>query len=151
MFRAVAAECSRRRTFRLAAVVRLLTALVASAVAGAYLGANAVAAPPKGGAANIAMIGEPQTLDPMSSTADLVGTGVRVTEISPGRVETDLYRTALGESAHTELYQDYSPIRSVEIADLIVTALSMPQHVDIARVEVFPTSQVPAGSRIVKA
>ena len=32
------------------------------------------AAPQKGGVANIAMIGEPQTLDPMSSTADLVGT-----------------------------------------------------------------------------
>ncbi len=35
---------------------------------------SALAAPPKGGAANLAMIGEPQTLDPMASTADLVGT-----------------------------------------------------------------------------
>jgi len=35
---------------------------------------GALAAPPRGGAANIAMIGEPQTLDPMASTADLVGT-----------------------------------------------------------------------------
>ena len=33
-----------------------------------------MAAPPKGGAANLAMIGEPQSLDPMASTADLVGT-----------------------------------------------------------------------------
>ena len=33
-----------------------------------------LAAPPKGGAANLAMIGEPQSLDPMASTADLVGT-----------------------------------------------------------------------------
>ena len=32
----------------------------------------ALAAPAKGGAANLAMIGEPQTLDPMASTADLV-------------------------------------------------------------------------------
>ena len=32
------------------------------------------ASPPKGGAANLAMIGEPQSLDPMASTADLVGT-----------------------------------------------------------------------------
>ncbi len=32
------------------------------------------AAPPKGGAANLAMVGEPQSLDPMASTADLVGT-----------------------------------------------------------------------------
>jgi ABC-type transport system substrate-binding protein len=35
---------------------------------------SALAAPARGGAANLAMIGEPQTLDPMSSTADLVGT-----------------------------------------------------------------------------
>ena len=28
----------------------------------------------KGGAANLAMVGEPQGLDPMISTADLVGT-----------------------------------------------------------------------------
>ncbi len=35
---------------------------------------SALAAPAKGGAANLAMIGEPQTLDPMASTADLVGT-----------------------------------------------------------------------------
>ncbi|MEP6655621.1 MAG: ABC transporter substrate-binding protein [Betaproteobacteria bacterium] len=34
----------------------------------------APAAPAKGGAANLAMIAEPQTLDPMGSTADLVGT-----------------------------------------------------------------------------
>ena len=32
------------------------------------------AAPAKGGAANLAMVGEPQGLDPMTSTADLVGT-----------------------------------------------------------------------------
>src|ERR1035438_10243034 len=48
-------------TFAVAATI----ALTASAT---------LAAPPRGGAANIAMIGEPQTLDPMASTADLVGT-----------------------------------------------------------------------------
>lgn len=83
--------------------------------------------------------------------ADLVGTGVRVTEIAPGRVETDLYRTALGERAHDELYRDFNPIRASEIAELIVVALAMPQHVDVSRIEVFPSSQVPAGSRTVKA
>lgn len=35
---------------------------------------TAHAAPARGGAANLAMIGEPQGLDPMTSTADLVGT-----------------------------------------------------------------------------
>ena len=41
---------------------------------GAALPIRAIAAPPRGGVANLAMIGEPQTLDPMASTADLVGT-----------------------------------------------------------------------------
>src|SRR5204863_1194229 len=59
---------------RLAVAVRVLSVLVATVVAGAQLSAPALAAPPRGGAANIAMIGEPQTLDPMASTADLVGT-----------------------------------------------------------------------------
>ena len=35
---------------------------------------TAATAPVKGGAANLAMVGEPQGLDPMVSTADLVGT-----------------------------------------------------------------------------
>ena len=38
------------------------------------LAGTAIAAPVKGGAANLAMVGEPQGLDPMTSTADLVGT-----------------------------------------------------------------------------
>ena len=54
--------------------VRLLSGFFTTVLVCAWLSATAFAAPPKGGAANIAMIGEPQTLDPMSSTADLVGT-----------------------------------------------------------------------------
>ncbi len=83
--------------------------------------------------------------------ADLVGTGVRVTEIAPGRVETELYRTALGDRARDELYRDFAPIRAAEIAELIAAALAMPLHVDVSRIEVFPSSQVPAGSRTIKA
>lgn len=82
---------------------------------------------------------------------DLVETGIRVTEIAPGRVETDLYRTALGDRAHSELYRDYKPIRPDDIAELMMTALTLPVNVDVSRFEVFPTSQVAAGSRIVKA
>ena len=73
MPRAVA-ERLQSRTVHLAHSLRLLAAAIAVTVAAASIGTAAQAAPPKGGAANIAMIGEPQTLDPMSSTADLVGT-----------------------------------------------------------------------------
>ncbi len=69
-------EYSLPRILPKALAARMASALVATVVAVACLGgtAIAIAAPPKGGAANIAMIGEPQTLDPMASTADLVGT-----------------------------------------------------------------------------
>ena len=48
---------------------RILLALVAAATLPAW-----AQAAPAGGAVNLAMVGEPQTLDPMASTADLVGT-----------------------------------------------------------------------------
>ena len=55
---------------------RFVTAgLLLSAALVTTLGADpTLAAPAKGGAANLAMVAEPQTLDPMASTADLVGT-----------------------------------------------------------------------------
>src|SRR2546429_4797187 len=52
----------------------LAVVALAAATAIALTSNSALAAPPKGGAANLAMIGEPQTLDPMASTADLVST-----------------------------------------------------------------------------
>ena len=51
---------------------RLKVGVAAAMLAAALCSAQALAAPAKGGAANLAMIGEPQTLDPMASTADLV-------------------------------------------------------------------------------
>ncbi|MCS5516726.1 SDR family NAD(P)-dependent oxidoreductase [Pseudomonas qingdaonensis] len=42
---------------------------------------------------------------------DLLGSGVRVTEIAPGRVQTQLYRTAMGmQAAGSELYDGYASI-----------------------------------------
>src|SRR6187200_2797412 len=61
------------RTMRARRGERAIATIVVAA-AFALASSAALAAPPKGGAANIAMIGEPQTLDPMASTADLVGT-----------------------------------------------------------------------------
>jgi 3-hydroxy acid dehydrogenase/malonic semialdehyde reductase len=86
-----------------------------------------------------------------SLRCDLLGTGVRVSEISPGRVETQLYRTTVGkENAQAELYDGYDPILPNDIAALIMAALNMPRNVDVSRMEVFPTSQAVGGSRIVK-
>lgn len=83
---------------------------------------------------------------------DLLGSGVRVTEIAPGRVQTQLYRTAI--AAHdldSELYDGYESILPEDIAELLVQALRLPAPVDVSRLEVFPTDQAPGGSRMVKA
>ena len=60
--------------FRTTSTFRAGLSVVVLGAALALATTSALAAPPKGGAANLAMIGEPQTLDPMASTADLVGT-----------------------------------------------------------------------------
>lgn len=82
---------------------------------------------------------------------DLLGTGVRVTEIAPGRVQTQLYRTAMGmEAAGAELYAGYESIQPKDIAELLMAALRMPAAVDVSRLEVFPTAQAVGGARMVK-
>lgn len=85
-----------------------------------------------------------------SLRCDLLGSRVRVTEIAPGRVQTNLYRTALGEQgANEKLYDSYRSIQPEDIAELIAMAIKLPDSVDLSRMEVFPTDQAPGGSQIV--
>lgn len=82
---------------------------------------------------------------------DLLGTSVRVTEVVPGRVQTDLYRTAIADNqAQAILYDGYRPIQPEHIASVIGSAVSLPDFVDVARVEVFPTDQAAGGGTMVK-
>ncbi|MFS2160543.1 SDR family oxidoreductase [Pseudomonas sp. Pseusp122] len=82
---------------------------------------------------------------------DLLGSGVRVTEIAPGRVQTHLYKNAMGmQAAGEQLYDGYESIMPEDIAQLLLAALSLPQRVDVSRLEVFPTAQAVGGSRMVK-
>ncbi|WP_027686580.1 SDR family oxidoreductase [Rhizobium leguminosarum] len=82
---------------------------------------------------------------------DLLGTSVRVTEVVPGRVQTELYRTAIaGNQARTLLYDGYRPIQPSHIASIISNAIELPVFVDVARIEVFPTDQATGGGSMVK-
>lgn len=80
---------------------------------------------------------------------DLLGTGIRVTDVAPGRVETDLYRDALDEAGRRALYDGYRNLQPEDIARAVVSVLTLPDHVDVARLEVFPTEQAAGGTRIV--
>ena len=53
--------------------------------------------------------------------------GVRVTEIAPGRVQTQLYRTAMGmQAAGSELYDGYASIMPEDIAQLLLDLDELP-------------------------
>jgi NADP-dependent 3-hydroxy acid dehydrogenase YdfG len=82
---------------------------------------------------------------------DLLGTSVRVSEIVPGRVQTELYRSSIPDhQAKAVLYDGYRPIQPENIARIVVSVIDLPVFVDVARVEVFPTDQATGGGVMVK-
>jgi len=86
-----------------------------------------------------------------SLRGDLLGTGVRVTEIAPGRVRSKLYRDTIGlDGVNAELYDGHAPIEPKDIATLLLAVLATPANVDVSRLEVFPTAQAIAGTRLHK-
>lgn len=79
---------------------------------------------------------------------DLAGTGVRLTEIAPGRVETDFYLQAFDgdrEGLRKRMYSEQRPLRPADIAAVLVSALRLPEHVDIAELVVAPSEQAAGG------
>jgi 3-hydroxy acid dehydrogenase/malonic semialdehyde reductase len=85
-----------------------------------------------------------------SLRCDLLGTGLRVTDIAPGRVETDLYRDALDEAGRRALYEGVRSLRPEDVAEAVAGVLSLPAHVDVARLELYPTEHAHGGSRVVR-
>lgn len=78
---------------------------------------------------------------------DLVGTGVRVTDIAPGMAETEftLVRTKGDQAASDRLYHGTEPLTAEDIAEQIFYVANLPAHININRLEVMPVRQVWAG------
>lgn len=74
---------------------------------------------------------------------DLLGTGVKVTEIRPGKVETEfsLIRFHGDEAAAARVYEGIRPLRGEDIASTILWAVTQPAHVNIDEIVVTPVSQ----------
>ena len=81
---------------------------------------------------------------------DLLGSGVRVTTIAPGRVETEFSDVRLrgDQTEAKKVYQGYRPLHASDVADAIVYVLSCPPHVTIEFLHIMPTDQ--AGYRVAK-
>lgn len=73
---------------------------------------------------------------------DLLGAGVRVTNIEPGMVVSDFSETRLGSKAAAEkVYENFDPLTADDIAECVEWSLSRPTRVNIQEMIVFPTNQ----------
>ena len=83
---------------------------------------------------------------------DLHGTGVRVTNIEPGLLETDFssVRFKGDEERAASVYRGTKPLTASDIADIIWWVVATPAHVDITQVEVMPTTQSLGATRVFK-
>lgn len=85
--------------------------------------------------------------------SDLHGTGVRVSSIEPGMVETEftLVRTGGDQGASDALYAGADPLTAEDIAATVLWIASLPAHLNINRLELMPVSQSFAGFQVARA
>jgi 3-hydroxy acid dehydrogenase/malonic semialdehyde reductase len=79
--------------------------------------------------------------------ADLIGTGVRVTDLEPGLVGgTEFSAVRFGGDADraAAVYAGTQPLRAEDIAEAASWVIGLPPHVNINRMEMMPVCQAPA-------
>lgn len=72
---------------------------------------------------------------------DLSASGVRVTEIVAGRVESPLYKDVLTPEARAAMYAGDTAVQPEDVAAMVLAVLGLPPHVDVARFDILPTRQ----------
>ena len=84
--------------------------------------------------------------------SDLHGTGVRVTSIEPGMVETEftVIRTGGNQAASDTLYGGANPMTGDDIAATMLWVAALPPHLNINTLELMPVSQSFAGFQVAR-
>lgn len=74
---------------------------------------------------------------------ELTKYGIKVTNIAPGAVETEfsLVRFKGDEERASKVYEGYTALRAVDVADVITYAVNAPKHVTIADLLILPSAQ----------
>lgn len=77
---------------------------------------------------------------------DLSGTPIRVSEVSPGMVETEFSLVRFHGDAERagKVYQGLTPLAPDDVADAVVWCATRPLHVNVSEVVVMPTAQASA-------
>ncbi len=84
----------------------------------------------------------------MNLRADLIGKKVRVTNLAPGLVgetEFSLVRFNGDTEKAGAFYENCEPLNPDDIAASVLWVASLPEHVNVNRLEIMPTCQAPAG------
>ncbi|HEY0208851.1 SDR family oxidoreductase [Acerihabitans sp.] len=78
---------------------------------------------------------------------DCYGKRVRITEICPGRVATDIFGKVMGDLAEgrRRFIEGFELPLAIDIADAVAFVLAAPAAVNIGHMEITPTLQVPGG------
>ncbi len=77
---------------------------------------------------------------------DLKGTGVRVTNIEPGMVDTEFSLVRLGSKQKADaVYADMKALSAYDIAENIFWCLQQPKHINIQELVIYPTDQASVG------
>ncbi|MGC5799658.1 SDR family NAD(P)-dependent oxidoreductase [Sphingomonas sp. NFX23] len=84
--------------------------------------------------------------------SDLHGTGVRVSAIDPGMVETEftVIRTGGNQNASDTLYEGAHPMTAEDIASTVLWIATLPSHLNVNRLEIMPVSQSFAGFQVAR-
>lgn len=75
--------------------------------------------------------------------ADLLGSGIRVTNIEPGNAETEfsMVRFKNDEQRAEGVYQQTVALTAQDIADTVLWLANTPAHVNVTTMEIMPTEQ----------
>ncbi len=78
-----------------------------------------------------------------STKMDLQGTNVRVSQVSPGLVETEfsMVRFKGDEDKADKVYEGMKPLTADDIAEIVVFIANRPDHVNLLDTVVFPVAQ----------
>jgi NADP-dependent 3-hydroxy acid dehydrogenase YdfG len=75
--------------------------------------------------------------------ADLVGTSIRVTDVEPGLAETEFSVVRFKGAADKakEVYTGTDPITGEDIGEIIFWISTLPEHLNVNRIEIMPVCQ----------
>lgn len=83
---------------------------------------------------------------------ELSGTGVRHTEVCPGRIATEFFDAAFKSAEDRDAFlAGYSPLQPEDVAAAVLFALDAPWRVNVSTIELTPTEQAPGGAKIEQA